>query len=182
MEMHGIIADIVRSIAPFDAIEQAHIDSTLSWIESGAPLCRIQKPDIPPQHLVSYFVLFDPSHQKLLLVDHKKAKLWLPSGGHVEPGEDPQTTVKREVQEELSLDAAFFLPGPLFITVTETVGITAGHTDVSLWYVLRGDSTQSMSYDTDEFHQIAWFPLQSLPLGRCDPHMARFAMKLQTCL
>ncbi len=45
--------------------------------------------------------------QKLLLVDHKKAGLWLPSGGHVEIDEHPQTTVQREVREELGIEATF---------------------------------------------------------------------------
>ena len=44
------------------------------------------KPDVPPKHLVSYFALVDERRGKLLLVDHKLAGLWLPSGGHVEPG------------------------------------------------------------------------------------------------
>lgn len=180
--MHTTIAEIVRTIEPFDELEQAHIAYTLTWIESGVPLCRVQKPAIPPQHLVSYFVLFDQIHQKLLLVDHKKAELWLPSGGHVESGEHPQTTVVREALEELSIEATFLFPQPLLITVTETVGITAGHVDISLWYVLCGDSTQAMHYDTDEFHQITWFPLEALPLACSDPHMARFVMKLQAVL
>ncbi|MFI5343447.1 MAG: NUDIX domain-containing protein [Chlamydiales bacterium] len=37
------------------------------------------------------------------LVDHKKANLWLPAGGHVEPNEHPRETVKREILEELSI-------------------------------------------------------------------------------
>ena len=33
---------------------------------------------------MSYFALIDEQRGKLLLVDHKFAGLWLPSGGHVE--------------------------------------------------------------------------------------------------
>jgi 8-oxo-dGTP pyrophosphatase MutT (NUDIX family) len=39
----------------------------------------------------------------VLLVDHKNARLWLPTGGHVEEGEDPRATVVRELKEELGL-------------------------------------------------------------------------------
>ena len=70
------IYNLIATIAPYDDIE------------SGSPIFRIQKPDVPNKHLVSYFVLFDEHNRKILLVDHKKALLWLPSGGHVEIDEE----------------------------------------------------------------------------------------------
>ena len=180
--MRNSIATTVRAIQPYDPLEAKHINEALRWIASGAPLCRIHKSDIPPQHLVSYFVLLDPSNLQVLLVDHRKAGLWLPSGGHVEPDEHPRATVEREAQEELQIAAQFFLPEPLFLTVNQTVGQTAGHTDVSLWYVLIGNCQQSLNYDNQEFVQIAWFPLQALPFERTDPHMKRFTAKLLSFL
>lgn len=180
--MRNSIATIVRAIQPYDGLEAEHIHETLRWIESGALLCRLQKPDVPPQHLVSYFILLDPANQQVLLVDHRKSGLWLPSGGHVEPDEQPQATVEREAQEELRITAQFFLPDPIFLTVTQTVGHTAGHTDVSLWYVLIGDCQQLLDFDHGEFVQIAWFPLQALPSERTDPHLGRFAAKLMSYL
>jgi 8-oxo-dGTP diphosphatase len=176
--MRTIIGELVPAIQPSDPLERAHVAATLAWINSGAPIYRVAKPALPPQHLVAYFALLDPVTNQLLLVDHKKAGLWLPGGGHVEPGEHPDATVQRELREELHIPARFLLPRPLFLTVTQTVGVTAGHTDVSLWYVLRGDSRQPLQYDHTEFLQIAWFPLDRLPLQRSDPHLERFAAKL----
>jgi 8-oxo-dGTP diphosphatase len=63
--------------------------------------------------------------------------------------------------------------------VTQTVGTIAGHSDVSLWYLVRGDTQQALQYDSDEFQQLAWFPIDALPLERTDPHMERFAAKLR---
>lgn len=180
--MRAIIADIVRAIQPYDALEQEHLTATITWLESGAPFCRVAKPAMPPQHLVSYFVLVDPVVDHLLLVDHKQANLWLPGGGHVEPDEHPVVTVTRELWEELRLHARFLVPQPIFLTMTQTVGKSAGHTDVSLWYVLVGDSRQTLQYDQDEFQQIVWFPMNALPLERSDPHMERFVAKLRRYL
>jgi 8-oxo-dGTP diphosphatase len=180
--MRTAIADLVRSIQPADTLERDHLAATLAWIESGAPLCRVRKPDMPPRHLVAYFVLFDITNRQMLLVDHRKAGLWLPSGGHVEVGEHPSATVARELREELGIDARFLFPQPIFLTVTQTVGNTAGHTDVSLWYVLEGDSRHHLEYDRAEFHQVAWFRLDQLPLERTDPHLGRFAHKLVAAL
>src|SRR3990167_3557470 len=74
------ISDLVSAIVPFDNAELHQIQDTLTWIESGAPLFRLQKPDIPPKHLSVYFALFDEDARKVLLVDHKKAQLWVPAG------------------------------------------------------------------------------------------------------
>jgi len=41
--------------------------------------------------------------QKVLLVKHKKLGLWLPVGGHIEPGETPGEAMHREVLEESGL-------------------------------------------------------------------------------
>jgi 8-oxo-dGTP diphosphatase len=174
------IAKIVAGIEPVDDLEREHRDSTLEWIRSGAPIFRTRKPDVPPKHLVSYFALVDDIRGKLLLVDHKLAGLWLPSGGHVEPDEDPRATVVRELSEELSLTAEFIVASPIFITVTRTVGDDGGHTDVSLWYVLHGDSSRAIEFDRGEFHGVRWFGFDEIPFERSDPHMRRFVEKLRT--
>jgi len=49
--------------------------------------------------------------------------------------------------EELSLTAEFLHDAPVFLTVTQTVGSTAGHTDVSLWYVIKGDRNAAYEFD-----------------------------------
>lgn len=176
------LQNLISRIHPFDEIEKTQINETLCWIKSGAPLYRVQKPDIPPQHLVVYFVVFDQKAGKILLVDHKQAKRWLPTGGHVEVDEDPFEAVKRECFEELQLQADFWSPFPLFLTSTITVGLTAGHTDVSLWYVLKGDHLQNYPFDTQEFQRIQWFDLTQIPYEQSDPHLRRFIQKLQDIL
>jgi len=176
------IAEIVAGVEPVDDLEREHRDSTLEWIRSGAPIFRTQKPDVPPKHLVSYFALVDDIRGKLLLVDHKLAGLWLPSGGHVEPDEDPRATVVRELSEELNLVAEFIVASPIFLTVTRTVGDGGGHTDVSLWYVLRGESLGAIEFDRGEFHRVRWFGFDEIPFERSDPHMRRFLEKLRGLL
>lgn len=173
----------IRNIIPLDHLEQEHITDAFQWIDSGEQLFRIEKPDKPPKHLVSYFVLIDSINKSVLLVDHIKAKLWLPTGGHVELNEDPKETVKRECLEELGKEAVFLNSNesPLFITVTETAGLTARHIDVSLWFVLEGSVNEQLNYDTGEFNAIRWFAFEEVlqtPISKLDPHMYRFIRKL----
>lgn len=174
---HGI-RDLVSAIEPFDEIERKHIEFVLNWIESGVELFRTEKPATPPTHLVSYFLVFSPEQFKVLLVDHKKAGLWLPSGGHVEPDEDPKDAVVREVKEELGIEADFLFENPLFVSVTKTVGNIAQHTDVSLWYVLKWNPEDPLTYDKEEFNQIQWFRIDEIPYETSDPYLRRFIEKM----
>lgn len=180
--MRNQIANLVKSIKPHDRLEKIHKDSSLEWILSGADLFRIQKPDIPNKHLVSYFCVFDMSFKKILLVEHRKAGLWIPSGGHVELDEHPSRTVERECEEELGIKATFLREDPIFITSTVTVGSTAGHTDVSLWYILRGDSSKPLQFDIEEFSSVKWFNFDEIPFQKSDPHMRRFIDKFERML
>jgi 8-oxo-dGTP pyrophosphatase MutT (NUDIX family) len=173
--MRNRIRTEIASIIPLDELEQAHVADALAWIDSGAEICRIAKPATPPKHLVSYFACIDGDH--ILLVDHRNAGLWLPAGGHVEPGEHPRTTVIREAREELDIDVLFLRESPLMVTCTETVGATAGHVDVSLWYVIAGNHAAVPWFDRSEFNAVRWFSISDIPLDRTDPHMSRFLRK-----
>lgn len=166
----------VAAIKPLDDKEVITQTEVLAWIDSGVELCRIEKPATPPKHLVSYFALVDGDH--ILLVDHINAELWLPTGGHVNPGEHPKDCALREAKEELGLVASFLLDEPILITSTETVGKTAGHIDVSIWYALRGDRKASLVYHDSEFHEARWFHRNHVPLERTDPELSRFLDKL----
>ncbi len=175
------ILNLISSIKPFDKLEEDHLNNAISWIESGEEIFRIQKPATPPKHLVSYFALIDNEKKKILLMDHINAGFWLPSGGHVEQNEHPKITVEREIMEELNLPADFIFNDPFFITQTVTVNIGAGHTDVSLWYLLNGNSELQITYDKNEFNGYKWFTFNEIletNSSMLDPHMHRFVEKL----
>lgn len=174
--MRAQIREEVELIQPLDELERNSQRDVLAWIDSGAELCRLEKPATPPKHLISYFAVVDGDH--ILLVDHINAELWLPTGGHVDPGEHPRNTVLREAEEELSIKGEFMVEGPVFVTVTETVGKTAGHTDVSLWYVIRGDRRAKPDFDESEFREVRWFHRNNVPLQRTNRNMPRFLQKL----
>jgi 8-oxo-dGTP diphosphatase len=171
-----------ESIDPSDALEWRHRAETIAWIRSGADIFRRAKPATPPQHLVSYCVVLDAAKAAVLLVDHIDAGLWLPPGGHVEPGEHPRDAVVREAGEELALDVprAAVRP-PLFVSVEETIGRTAGHTDVSLWYVVEATAGTQFEPDPTEFHAVEWWTVDRIKdadASTLGPHLHRFVRKL----
>lgn len=177
------LRDLVADLAPADDLERAHQADALEWLASTDDVYRRRKPATPAKHLVSYTVLADPVDGALFLIDHRLSGLTLPPGGHVEPGEDPLATARRETGEELGLAADFSITGPrpLFITVTRTNGRDSAHTDVSLWYVIAGDRRSPIRLDQREFTGGRWWTpaeIEAADPAGFDPHLARFAAKL----
>lgn len=174
--------ELIDTISPLDTREARDIQETLEWIESGQPLYRVQKPNVPPKHLVSYFAVIDPTNKTMLLQDHLLAKLWLPPGGHVEPEEDPADAALRECAEELGFTASFLgEPKPHFITATTTNG-QGKHTDVSLWYALKADQDTPLTIEDGKFNEVRWWNIEDIlqsPLSMFDPEMHRFITKIQ---
>ncbi|HEY7101220.1 MAG TPA: NUDIX domain-containing protein, partial [Mycobacteriales bacterium] len=143
---------------------------------------RRVKPDVPDRHLVSYVVPVDPDSGHVLLGDHLNAGLWLPPGGHVEVDEHPAATARREVAEELGIDAPARLHAdPMFLSSTTTVGLDPGHTDVGLWFVFSLRRRDRLDVDHREFRSARWWSpdeLSAAAPGCFDPAFGRFTAKL----
>ena len=185
------IKDLIKSITTFDDLEKEHVEDAIDWIESGTDIFRTQKDAVPPKHLVSYSVVADLDKSKVLLFDHKKAQRMLPSGGHINIDEMPHKAAKRELKEELNLVLDIHPLNnssdvPFFITVTDTVGISESHTDVSLWYLFNVDSERIDKVDGDEYSKefdgfkwLGFDEILSSPILKFDPHMHRFIRKIK---
>ncbi|MGC1209987.1 MAG: NUDIX domain-containing protein [Micromonospora sp.] len=185
MRVESEIRALVEALTPTDELEARHRAECLAWLAGTDDIFRREKPRTPSPHLVAYFLLRDEGDGSVLLVDHIKAGRWLPSGGHVEPGEHPVETVRREVWEELGVPAVFsprFGERPAFLTVTGTQGPPEDrHTDVSLWFVLHGSRDQTLTPDWGEFRGVRWWTPQEVAVAEpatLDPHMGRMMAKL----
>ncbi len=179
-ESVAVVHDLVSRLQPGDELEDEHRSAALTWLSGTDDVFRRVKPATPPQHLVSYVVPV-AADGRILLVDHINAGLWLPPGGHVEPGEDPALTARREIREELGLGDAGLSPSPIFLTITRTVGQDHGHTDVSLWYVLSCTGEEELRPDAGEFTAVRWWTraeLSDADPARFDPHFFRFLTAL----
>lgn len=185
MRVQSEIRALVEALTPADDLEARHRAECLAWLAGTDDIFRREKPHTPSPHLVAYFLLRDEADGSVLLVDHIKAGMWLPSGGHVEPGEHPVETVRREVREELGVPAVFsprYGERPALLTVTETVGRPEErHTDVSLWFVLGGSRDQALIPDPGEFRSVRWWTPHEVAAANpetLDPHMGRMMAKL----
>ena len=184
--LHLAISDLVAGLSPHDELAHQHRQATLAWLSSTGDIFRRAKPATPSPHLVSYFLLIDRAAARVLLCDHRLARLWLPTGGHVEPGEHPYETVQRECTEELGISAVpdpAYGASPFFLTVTETKDVAERrHTDVSLWFALSGQTSQSLQADQREFAEVRWWSETEIKAASpelFDPHMGRALEVLQ---
>ena len=181
--MRAALRATLDRIDPWDEVEREHQRDALAWLDSGAPLYRVAKPADPPKHLVAYALLVDVAARAVLLLDHRLSGLWLPAGGHVDPGEPPATAARRELGEELGVDGVVVAPwgaAPFFVTVTRTIG-QEQHLDVSLWHTFSGLISQRLDVDRREASATRWWDFDEVRHGpgtRFDPHLPRAIAKL----
>lgn len=125
---------------------------------------------------------------KVLLVDHKKLKTWMPIGGHIELDEDPEEALIREIQEESGLTVeivggnkapiqsktAKSLLAPLYMDIHD---ITSTHRHIGLVYFAKS-VTEQVLLAGKEHYAIRWFTKNELPDPQLKIHpLVRFYAK-----
>lgn len=121
---------------------------------------------------VGAFIVFK---SKVLLVNHKELKLWLPPGGHIELDEDPEQALIREIEEETGLKKSqidimsekprirndssrkMLLP-PKWLDIH---WINKTHKHIGLGYVVKS-KTQKVVLAKKEHYEIRWFTERDL--------------------
>ncbi len=108
---------------------------------------------------------------KVLLVNHRKLRMWLPFGGHIEPNEDPVEALHREAREETGFEieivaeqpeidqrGVHVLPAPETILLED---IEPGHVHIDLIYFVRPVGGAQRLAST-EHSEIRWFDREAL--------------------
>jgi 8-oxo-dGTP pyrophosphatase MutT (NUDIX family) len=125
------------------------------------------------RHLtVSGFVIHEG---RVALHWHRKNQMWLPAGGHIEPGEDPVEATLREIREEFALEAAViglarkvdYDEGPGQLEPPFTILVChpePEHEHIDFVYFCRIVSGYpGVSHDAD--NPIVWFDAEALEAG-----------------
>lgn len=114
-------------------------------------------------YTVAVFIVHDSS---ILLIHHRELDAWLPIGGHIELGEDPEEAVLREVSEECGLEIEILgdrppmqfsnikvLHAPAFLDVHPIKG---EHRHLGMIYFAKATS-KTIVPDLNSYYNFHWF-------------------------
>lgn len=130
---------------------------------------------------VSVFIVFE---RRILLVDHKQLRKWLPVGGHIDPGEDPEQAAHREVMEESGLSIELVgsrppdgfegtrpLVAPAYLDVHH---ISGEHHHLGMIYFAHA-TTDAVKLAEEEHNDIRWFTAEDIEASTLNiPEAVRF--------
>lgn len=118
----------------------------------------------PPEHLTTSAYVLSAELDAVLLVLHKKARLWLQPGGHLEPEDaDPAAAALREATEETGITGLRLLPGVAHLdrhTLAGSFGRCREHLDVRYVAIAPAGAQPVVSQESDA---AAWWPIAALP-------------------
>ena len=159
---------LLRELAKFEAEGKAAREDLLAHRQAMLELARSDRAAfardtyVPGHFTASAFVL-SPDKACLLLIFHKKLKMWLQPGGHIESGDrDLVDAARREVREEtglegLSLESAMF---DLDVHQIPAWGQTPAHLHHDVRCVMTAPHLQVRA--GDDVSDVRWFDLRTL--------------------
>lgn len=118
--------------------------------------------------VVTFYIVYG---RKVLLVNHRLLKKWVPAGGHIELDENPDQALEREIWEETGLDIEWPEKTPRG-EPSETIPLYAPdyldvhrfsekHNHISLNYFLKAKS-DAVRLAEKEHYDIRWFAEEDL--------------------
>ncbi len=122
---------------------------------------------------------------KVLLIHHKKLKLWLPVGGHIDENETPDDALLREIKEETGLDVEIINQSNLGIagnTIRNlalpfhvNVHSVGDHNHCCFFYVCKTKNSQMIKLNK-EINNYKWFSREDLSESRVPSDVRSIAL------
>ncbi|OGK16954.1 hypothetical protein A2774_00460 [Candidatus Roizmanbacteria bacterium RIFCSPHIGHO2_01_FULL_39_12c] len=138
-------------------VDQRVAQKFLDFINGNQNYFRDNNPD---RHICSFFLPYDEKRKLIYLGHHKKAKDWIPPGGHINQGENPLNTVYREFQEELNHQLTDEKVQLFNLSIKDISGnpLHKCKTHYDFWYLVRLKK-KNFKFDRNEFYQAKWLTI-----------------------
>lgn len=118
---------------------------------------KLIEKDSPKNHICSFFLPIDLKTNSIYLVHHIKANDWIPPGGHIEQGETPVQTVKREFIEELKYKLTTEKIRLFDLSIIKIINQNYKcKTHYDFWYLVF-INRQDFRFDKKEAYDASWF-------------------------
>jgi len=138
-------------------------------------LGKLVKEQNEQSHFCVYFLPQNPATEEVFIVHHKKSGKWIAPGGHIEPGETVDQTLRREVREELGYeldDPQQYWPFLLTITEIDNEPHQPCRRHYDIWHLLPTDGSD-FEVDPREFHETRWLSIEAAREIVTDPNNLR---------
>jgi len=162
-----------ESIQPKDANEASYIQRMLTLMGTQAPTHRAQ---FEPGHFTASGFILSPDNQQILLIFHSKLKLWLQPGGHIDATDKSLlAAAKREVLEEVGLEATLHpsFPGILDVDIHTIPArkTEPAHEHFDVRYALQAPSLEFQA--GSDALSARWVPLDQVEEAHSDASVTR---------
>jgi 8-oxo-dGTP pyrophosphatase MutT (NUDIX family) len=146
-------SEIVAAVRGRDPVDQRERDCIGQFLAALEQLGEDPADEwASPVHVTVSGVIVGP--RGMVLHRHRILAIWVPPGGHVDPGERPEDAVLRETTEETGMRVAHPPAGATLVHVDVHPG-PHGHTHLDLRYLLSSDDDPAPP--PHESQEVAWF-------------------------
>jgi len=172
------LRDRVRAdVAGFDARTERERDSQARFLTELGRLAEPFSEHADPVHVTGSAIIAGP--RGTVLHFHKRLRMWLQTGGHVDPGETPWDAALRESIEETGLPLCHAAGGdaPPPLVHLDVHPAARGHTHLDLRYLLNSDDAEP-SPPPGESQEVRWFSWDDA-IARADPGLVDALRRLR---
>ncbi|HCP46259.1 MAG TPA: NUDIX hydrolase [Deltaproteobacteria bacterium] len=176
------LAQVLHGHKPRDDRERRHKARMLELVNAHSHCCSRSLWE--PGHFTASAFVLSPEGDRLLLIFHKKLKLWLQPGGHIDPqDQDIEAAARREVREETGLVTLQRLSGPGTLLDLDIHPIPAhpkrdepAHEHFDMRILFRAGSEELRP--GDDAADARWVPLGDVEKSGTDESVQRALSKL----
>lgn len=174
-DLRELVRRTITDREPIGASERDRIDRFLAEFD------RLDDPfdrTADPVHVTGSAIVV--GERGVVLLQHKRLKMWLQPGGHLDGDEAPWEAARREACEETGLDLDFVdvdVAGLPALAHVDVHPAAHGHTHLDLRYLLGGDD-RDPDPPADESQLVEWLSWSAAIERAGDPRLTELLAHL----